>query len=82
MDLKPSKTSVQANQPFTVTAAISDTFLDGSRVLLLVDGQPANSQWAWARNGKTDEVSFPMSLAQPGAHRLAVGTQQARVTVA
>jgi exo-1,4-beta-D-glucosaminidase len=80
-ELKASKSSVQANELFTVTAAIRDTFLDGSRVLLLVDGQPVVRRWVWARDGKTDEFSFRMSLAQPGAHQLSLGRMQTQVTV-
>jgi len=79
--VKAPQTRVNANEVFAVRAGISDTFLDGSRVLLLVDGQPASSQWAWARNGKPDEVSFQVSLPHPGTHRIEVGDRQLPVTV-
>jgi exo-1,4-beta-D-glucosaminidase len=79
--IKASQTTLNVNEPFTVTADVSETFLDGSRVLLLVDGQPAGTQWAWARSGKTDVVSFPVSLGRSGSHRLAVGGQEIRVNV-
>lgn len=79
--VKPTKTSVNANEVFTVTAEISDTFLDGSRVPLVVDGQPASNRWAWARNGETDEVSFQVNLPHSGTHRFGVGDKQCQVTV-
>ena len=79
--LRPSKSRVKAGEPFTVTAAITDTFLDGSRVALLVDGQPADAQWTWARGGKRAELIFKLTLPDPGAHRLAVANQAVEVTV-
>ncbi len=80
-DVKPSKTRVKADELFSLTAFIVDTFLDGSRVSLLVDGQTAQSKWAWARDTKTDEVLFKLSLSKPGLHRLAVGKSETQVTV-
>ncbi|MGD0091325.1 MAG: beta galactosidase jelly roll domain-containing protein [Planctomycetota bacterium] len=80
-DLKPAQATVKAGEAFTLTATISDTFLDGSRVPLLVDGQPAGAKWAWARGGKSDEVQFKLNLAQPGTHRLTVGQSEAKVNV-
>lgn len=53
-NLTISSAEVKADEPVTVSATIANTFLDGSRVTLLVDGQPANSKWAWARGGKSD----------------------------
>jgi len=47
--LKVSQTQLKAKETLTVTAQIADTFLDGSRVTLLVDGQPVDKKWAWAR---------------------------------
>ncbi|MCY3024473.1 MAG: beta-mannosidase [Planctomycetota bacterium] len=80
-DLKPSKTTVKAGEAFALTARIADTFLDGSRVTLFVDGQPADTKWSWARGGKTDEVSFKVNLSQPGTHRLTVEKGKTKVTV-
>jgi hypothetical protein len=68
-------------EPFDVTAVIAGTFLDGSRVPLRVDGEPAGKRWAWARGPKTDDVSFPLKLVQPGEHRLTLGDQSVVVTV-
>jgi hypothetical protein len=80
-ELKPSKAVVRAGEPFTVTAAIGNTFLDGSRVTLHVDGRPGASQWSWARCGKHADVTFPLTLQEPGKHRLAVADQIVDVTV-
>ena len=43
-DLKASKTELKAKEPLTVTAQIANTFLDGSRVTLFVDGQARRHQ--------------------------------------
>ncbi|MCX7048905.1 MAG: hypothetical protein NTX50_25890, partial [Candidatus Sumerlaeota bacterium] len=85
--LTPSKSTVKTGEQFTVktgeqftvAARLADTFLDGSRVALLVDGQPAETQWSWARGAKTDEITFRLSLSQPGKHHLAVANQTAEV---
>ena len=79
--LKLSKSVVKAGESFTVTVRITDTFLDGSRVALLVDGQRTDAKWSWARGRKTDEITFTLSLSQPGRHRLAVANRAAEVTV-
>jgi exo-1,4-beta-D-glucosaminidase len=81
LDLKPSKPAVKANEPFTVIARIAQTFLDGSRVVLRIDGRPAGIKWSWARGKKADALSFPVTLPQPGRHQLAVGTQTATLEV-
>jgi len=79
--LQPSKFRVKIGEPFTVAAGITDTFLDGSRVALLVDGQPADTQWSWARGSKRAELTFKLSLRQPGAHRLTVADRTVEVNV-
>ncbi|MFA5191627.1 MAG: glycoside hydrolase family 2 protein [Verrucomicrobiia bacterium] len=79
--LKPAKPAVKAGEVFTVTARITDTFLDGSRVALLVDGQRTDAKWSWARGRKADEITFALSLSQPGKHRLTVANRTAEVTV-
>ncbi|MCX6910064.1 MAG: hypothetical protein NTY01_18755 [Verrucomicrobia bacterium] len=77
--LKPSKPTVKAGESFTVTARVTDTFLDGSRVTLLADGQPTDSKWSWARGGRMAEVSFTLTLPNAGEHRLDVANR--RITV-
>ncbi|MFZ2642851.1 MAG: hypothetical protein WA117_17790, partial [Verrucomicrobiia bacterium] len=62
-------------------ARITDTFLDGSRVALLVDGQRTDAKWSWARGRKADEITFALSLSQSGKHRLTVANRTAEVTV-
>jgi hypothetical protein len=42
-----------AGKPIDLSARIADTFLDGSRVALLLDGRPCAYRWAWARGGRT-----------------------------
>jgi len=80
-DLKASKTEFKAQEPVTVTARISHTFLDGSRVALLADGRPVGAKWAWARGDSTDEIVFETAFSEPGAHTLSVGAQSVRVKV-
>jgi exo-1,4-beta-D-glucosaminidase len=72
---------IKAGEPFTVTAAISNTFLDGSRVMLRLDGQPAGAKWAWARDRQTHHLEFPLKLGQPGKHEVRVGNQRLELTV-
>jgi exo-1,4-beta-D-glucosaminidase len=79
--LKPSKSCVKAGEAFTVAACITDTFLDGSRAALLVDGQPVDGQWSWARGRKADSITFKLTLREPGAHRLSVAGRTVEVTV-
>jgi exo-1,4-beta-D-glucosaminidase len=79
--LQPSKSVVKAGESFAVTARITDTFVDGSRVTLLVDGQPAGVKWSWARDGKQDKLSFELRLREPGDHRLSVSKQTTHVAV-
>ncbi|MDD4871071.1 MAG: beta-mannosidase [Kiritimatiellae bacterium] len=79
--LTPSKFSVKADEEITIKADIADTFLDGSRVTLLADGQPVHTKWAWARGKKSDEVSFKLKFSQPGTHRLMVGKYRNEVIV-
>jgi hypothetical protein len=43
-DLKLSQTTVKVGEPLTATARITDTFLDGSRVTVVVDGKPAGAK--------------------------------------
>ena len=79
--LSPAKPTVKSGETCTLTARITDTFLDGSRVQLLVDGKPADTQWAWARSGKSDEITFTLKLSQPGKHRLSVANRTAELVV-
>jgi hypothetical protein len=79
--LTVSRKEVKAGEPFAVTARIANTFLDGSRVTLLVDGQPAAAKWAWARDNRKDEIAFDVSVSKPGDHSVAVGNQSVTVKV-
>jgi len=77
--LKPSKFRVKAGEPFTVRATISNTFLDGSRVALNVDGRPADARWAWARGDRAAEAVFPLTLPKAGTYQLEVASQRLSV---
>ena len=76
-----SKNSVKVGEQLNITASISETFLDGSRVSLLVDGEPGATKWAWARENRADKLLFNLSFSKPGLHRLAVAERQTQVTV-
>jgi hypothetical protein len=80
-DLKASRAELKINEKLTVVARIAGTFLDGSRVALLVDGRTADAKWTWARGDRTDEVVFDASFAEPGKHTLSIGSQSVTVNV-
>jgi hypothetical protein len=79
--LTVSPKEIRAGEPFTVTATVANTFLDGSRVVLRLHGQPVASKWAWARAGRKESLAFPLNLKHLGRHEIAVGGQQISVTV-
>ncbi len=68
----------RAGQPFLVQAAVSHTFLDGSRIPLEVDGRTAATQWCWARD-EAAVLNFSICLEKPGPHTLKVGSQSLTV---
>jgi hypothetical protein len=72
--------SVDSGAPVKVNASITSTFLDGSRVDLVVDGQTKASQYHFARAGKSAAAKFEVQLPA-GVHTIAVGQRTARVTV-
>ncbi|MGE5293445.1 MAG: glycoside hydrolase family 2 protein [Solirubrobacterales bacterium] len=71
----------KVGEPATVTATISNTFLDGSRVPLRVDGQIRETQWAWARDGRSQVLAFSVTFDHPGQHTLEVGNKRLEVAV-
>ena len=79
--LTVSPSDAKAGEPVTVTAQMANTFLDGSRVTLLDDGEAVASQWAWARAGQRDRVTFQVRFGAAGRHRLQVGHRTALITV-
>jgi len=79
--LTVSPSEAKAGEPVTVTAQIANTFLDGSRVTLLHDGEPAASKWAWARAGQRDRVTFQLRFDEIRRHRIQVGNKTAVITV-
>jgi hypothetical protein len=64
----------------TVNASIAGTFLDGSRVDVVVDGRTMASQYHVARATQTVAATFDLRLP-PGVHTIAVGQRTARVKV-
>ena len=81
MNLAPSEAEVNSNEPFTMKAEIANTFLDGSRVILMVNGKPVATRWAWARADKRDNVPFNLQLDRPGKHEIRVGNKTANIVV-
>ena len=79
--LTPSTLTVKSGEAINVKAEITDTFLDGSRVTLRVDGEPSGSVRAWARGGKREAVVFKVKLSQAGRHCVEVGQSEVVVTV-
>jgi hypothetical protein len=52
-----------------------------SRVVVRWDGAPADSAFAWARDGRTRTVTLPAKAPAAGKRELAVGRQKLAVTV-
>ena len=75
LGLHTPKGPFKVGLPVTVSATIAETFPAGSRVTLLVDGQPAGSQWAWARGDRSAPVSFQVTLAKHGPHQITLGRE-------
>lgn len=76
-----SKPEVRPNEEVTVTADIANTFIGGSRVVLLIEGKPAASRLVWARAGKKDKAVFKIKLEVPGQRILQVGDRKVPVIV-
>jgi len=79
--LAASRVEVKPSELFTVIAEIANTFVDGSRVVLTVDGKPVASKWAWARASRRDTVAFALQLAEPGKREIRVGGNAASIVV-
>jgi len=72
---------VNVGQPFTVTAQIANTFLDGSRVALRLDGKAGDNKWSWARGGQRRNLEFPLKFDRPGKHTVEVGGKKLELNV-
>ena len=70
----------RAGESFPVKATVTQTFVDGSRVPLQVDGRMAASQWCWSRH-KSTTLNFSVRVEEPGRHTLQVGNQSLVVNV-
>ena len=73
--LAMSPEDIRVGKPVTITADIANTFLDGSRVALRLDGKPAAFKWAWARGRERQTLQFPLTFDRPGKHAITVGSQ-------
>lgn len=71
----------KVGETYTITATVANTFLDGSRVTLRVDGKPRASKWAWARGAQTQDLEFPLHFPTAGQHEILVGEQKLTLTV-
>jgi hypothetical protein len=80
-NLKISKSKVGIGENFSVTAGITDTFIDGSRVVLLVDDKPFSTRWAWSRSDKSYEIKFNLTMKEIGKHTITVGDRSITVQV-
>jgi exo-1,4-beta-D-glucosaminidase len=79
--LAVSPKRIKAGEQFTVTASVANTFLDGSRIALQLDGKPAGFGWAWARGSQRQELAFPLKFERPGKHTLVVGDKKLELNV-
>ncbi len=79
--LEVSPKEIKPGERFTVAASVANTFLDGSRVFLEVDGKPADSRWAWARGAQEQVLTFPWVMDRPGKHTLIVGAKKLKFNV-
>ena len=79
--LTVSKQTAKPKESVTVTAEIADTFIDGSRVWLFVNGRAVDSRLIWARHGERRKVDFALALDKPGTHEIRVGNQTASIAV-
>ena len=79
--LVASKSAAKAGETISVTATVAATFLNGSRLTLLVDDHAADGKWVWARGGRSEEVSFQVRIFQTGEHRLTVRDRAINVRI-
>ena len=80
-NLAVSKNTVRSGESFKVSASMANTFPDGSRVTLFVDGHPSEIRWAWARGRMSDELTFTLKLQEPGKHVLTVANRSITMEV-
>ncbi len=74
--LELSESEVGVNELFTVTATIENTFVDGSKISLYIDGELVDSKLIWARAGKSREVIFELKLDDIGPHEIRIGAHE------
>lgn len=82
-DIQASKSRVKANEPLAVTATIANTFLDGAKIGLYVDGKLVQSKRFWARAAAKSArpIRFDLKLSEPGTHQIRIGNRQTTVEV-
>ncbi len=79
--LEVSPKEPKVGESCVVAATIGRTFLDGSRVFMRVDEESTTSRWAWAREGTTQTLTFPVRFEHDGQHELAVGGKRIAIQV-
>lgn len=80
-DLKISPAQVKAGQPFAVTADIANTFLDGTRVAVKLDGKTVALKSAWARGERKENISATMVVPSAGTHEISLGKKKLKIQV-
>ena len=64
----------------TATATITNTFIDGSKIPLYIDGEVVDSKLVWTRGGAEEEAVFIVRLKDAGEHRIKVGNLVKTIT--
>ncbi len=72
--LELSKGEVAIGETFMVRATVENTFVDGSKIGLYVDGKLVDSKLIWARAEKSREIFFELGLVDVGPHEIKVGS--------
>jgi len=80
-NLTTSKTKVAIGEKFVITAGITDTFIDGSKVTLMIDNKPYSTRWAWNRGDKSYDIKFNVTMKGVGKHTLNIGGKNLIVQV-
>jgi exo-1,4-beta-D-glucosaminidase len=79
--LQASAVTLTKDDTLKLTAVISNTFLDGSRVWLEIDGKPQLAKWAWAIKEKSDTLIFKSRFSEAGKHQLRIGERLIELNV-
>lgn len=72
-DLRISETKTGVGDELTVTATITNTFIDGSKIPLYVDNKHVDSKLLWNRAGTQEKAIYTIKLNERGEHKIKVG---------